>query len=201
MPRRWAWHQAVEVVERAEDRVDLVVVGHVVADVEAGRRVDRREPDRVDAERSLGAVVEIVQVLDDAGQVAHSIVVRIGERARIDLVHDSALPPVGTERGTLHRGPERAPGDSCSWIAESARASDILGTVLVMGLRADRCPRRTAQPTTSCGSVASRLRLRHAAGAGIGGRGTGLRGAMSILIGDDQRSPVGGRPGLAGAHG
>jgi len=59
--------QAVEVIESAKDRVDRVVIGHVVADVETGRRMDRRQPDRVDAERSLGAVVEVVEFLDQPG--------------------------------------------------------------------------------------------------------------------------------------
>ena len=40
--------QLVEVVERAEDRVDVAVVGDVVAEVGHRRREDRREPDRLD---------------------------------------------------------------------------------------------------------------------------------------------------------
>ena len=81
--------QAIEVVERPEDRVDRVVVGHVVADVEAGRRVDRRQPDRIDAERPLGAVVEVVELVDQARQVADAVVVGVRERARVDLVDDA----------------------------------------------------------------------------------------------------------------
>ena len=40
----------VEVGERAEERVDVAVVGDVVAGVALRRGVERREPDRVDAE-------------------------------------------------------------------------------------------------------------------------------------------------------
>ena len=91
--------QPIEVVEGAEQRIDGVVVGHVVADVEAGRRVDRRQPDGVDAERPLGPVVDVVELVDQAGQVTDAVVVGVRERARVDLVDDAALPPVVTERG------------------------------------------------------------------------------------------------------
>ena len=42
--------QAVEVGERAEARVDVAVVGDVVAGVGLRRRVERVQPDGVDAE-------------------------------------------------------------------------------------------------------------------------------------------------------
>ena len=42
--------QRVEVGQRAEQRVDVAVVGDVVAAVGHRRGVERREPDRVDAE-------------------------------------------------------------------------------------------------------------------------------------------------------
>jgi hypothetical protein len=42
--------QVVEVVERSEQRVDVAVVGDVVAAVGLGRPVERRQPDGVDAE-------------------------------------------------------------------------------------------------------------------------------------------------------
>ena len=60
-------------------RIDRVVVGHVVADVEAGRRVDRRQPDRVDAERCSRAVVEVVELVDQARQVPDAVAVRVRE--------------------------------------------------------------------------------------------------------------------------
>ena len=95
--------QPIEVVEGAEQRIDGVVVGDVVADVEAGRRVDRREPDGIDAERPLRAVVDVVELVDQAGQVTDAIVVAVRERARVDLVDDATLPPVVTEGGTRDR--------------------------------------------------------------------------------------------------
>ena len=54
--------ELVEVRQRPEERVDVGVVGDVVAVVGHGRDVERREPDRLDAERPLRAVVEVVEV-------------------------------------------------------------------------------------------------------------------------------------------
>ena len=44
--------EAVEVLERAEERIDTGVVRHVVAEVLHRRGIDRREPQRVDAQPS-----------------------------------------------------------------------------------------------------------------------------------------------------
>ena len=99
--------QPVEVVEGPEDGIDRVVVGDVVADVEAGRGMDGRQPDRVDPEGPLRAVVEVVELVDQPGQVTDPVAVRIGEGAGIDLVDDAALPPIAakcrTDDGMLAR--------------------------------------------------------------------------------------------------
>ncbi len=42
--------QALEIPHRAEDRVDAGIIRHVVAEVGHGRRIEGRDPDRVDAE-------------------------------------------------------------------------------------------------------------------------------------------------------
>ncbi len=86
--------QPVEVGQGAVRRIDGTVVGHVVAVVDLRRRVERREPDRVDAERIGRSVIEVVEPGGDARQVADSIVVRIAEAARVDLVHHTVPPPI-----------------------------------------------------------------------------------------------------------
>ncbi len=86
LPRRR--DEAVEVVERAELRGDGAEVRDVVAPVRIGRDGDRREPDAVDAEP-----LQVVEVLDDAGDVAHAVGVAVGEGPRVDLVQDGRLPP------------------------------------------------------------------------------------------------------------
>jgi hypothetical protein len=87
--------QPVEVGQRAEARVDVLVVADVVAAVVPRRPVDRRQPDHVDAELD-----QVVQLRLDPGQVADAVPVRVGEAARIDLVDDGALPP---RLGHAHR--------------------------------------------------------------------------------------------------
>jgi hypothetical protein len=80
--------QVVEVVEGAEQGIDVAVVGDVVAEVGHGRAVERRQPDGVDAE-----VDQVAQPSPDAGEVADPVAVGVGERAGVDLVDHGVLPP------------------------------------------------------------------------------------------------------------
>ena len=99
--------QRVEVGQRAEERVDVAVVGDVVAEVGHRRRVEGRDPDGVDAEPA-----QVVEPLDDAAQVADAVAVAVLEAARVDLIDDAALPPgkrvsVRSERFRSMRNPCR----------------------------------------------------------------------------------------------
>ncbi len=58
----------VEIVERSELRIDVDVARDVVAVVGARRRVERRQPDRVDAE-----LAEVGQPCADPGEVADAV--------------------------------------------------------------------------------------------------------------------------------
>lgn len=80
----------VGVGERAEDGVDVAVVGDVVAGVGLRRGVEGREPDGVDAERA-----QVGQARGDAGKVADAVAVAVGPRARVDLVDHGLAPPGG----------------------------------------------------------------------------------------------------------
>src|SRR3954451_22849906 len=88
--------EAIEIVIAAEQGVDGRVVADVIADVESGRWVDRRKPDRVDPEPFAADVVEMV---DDPLEIADPIPVRVSEASRVDLIDDAALPPVIAEAG------------------------------------------------------------------------------------------------------
>jgi hypothetical protein len=57
--------QPVEPRQVAVERVDVAVVGHVVAEVGLGRRVERRDPQGVDPEPH-----QVVEVGGDAVEVA-----------------------------------------------------------------------------------------------------------------------------------
>ena len=89
IPRSWSSaHQVVEVGQGPEQRVDVAVVAHVVAEVGHRRAEDRREPDGVDAQPG-----QVVEVAGEASQITDAVAARVGERPRIDLVHDRRLPP------------------------------------------------------------------------------------------------------------
>ena len=87
-------HQRVEVVERAVGGVDVAVVGDVVPPVPVGRAGDGREPHAGDAQAG-----QVVQLRDDAGQVADAVAVRVGVGAGVDLVEDAAVPPAAQSSG------------------------------------------------------------------------------------------------------
>ena len=81
--------EPVEVGEGAILRVDVVVVGDVVAEVDLRRGIDGREPDGVDAQ-----ALQVVEARGDAIEVANTVAVRVLKAARIDFVDDRVLPPV-----------------------------------------------------------------------------------------------------------
>ena len=81
--------QLVEVGQVAEQRVDVAVVGDVVAEVLHRRGEEGRQPDDVHAQAR-----DVVELVGDAGQVAHAIAIGVEVAARIDLVDDGFFPPV-----------------------------------------------------------------------------------------------------------
>ena len=91
--------EPVEIGLAPEQRIDARMVGDVVAEVPAGRWIDRREPDGVDPE-AVGA--EMVEVGDDPGQVADPVAVGVREAPRVDLVDDATPPPVVAEAWRLY---------------------------------------------------------------------------------------------------
>jgi hypothetical protein len=64
------------------------VVGNVIAVVAPWRRVERQQPDRVHAQAG-----DVVQLHDQAGDVAHPVVIRVEERLHMQLVDDGVLVP------------------------------------------------------------------------------------------------------------
>ncbi|MGX1476134.1 UNVERIFIED_CONTAM: hypothetical protein RKD50_004942 [Streptomyces canus] len=97
-PVRFADHR-VEVVERPEARVDVPVVGDVVAAVGELGGVEGAQPQGVGAEGD-----QVREALGDAPDVPEAITVGVGETAGIDLVDDGLPPPVGVLAGEVGRG-------------------------------------------------------------------------------------------------
>ena len=80
-----------EVAERAEPGVDGVEVGDVVAVVAVGAGVDRVEPDARDAEPG-----EVVEPVDESGEIADPVAVGVLERVDVEAVDDTvAIPAFG----------------------------------------------------------------------------------------------------------
>ena len=82
------FEQAIEVFHGAEDRIDAAIIGDIVSKIGHRRRIDRRDPDGVDAK-----LHQIVEPLQDPVQIANAVAIAVLKRARVDLVDDAVLPP------------------------------------------------------------------------------------------------------------
>ena len=80
--------QLLRLGERPEHRVDVAVVGDVVAAVGHRRRVPRREPDRVDPQ-----VAQVGEPGTHSGEITDAVSVAVREAAHVDLVDHGATPP------------------------------------------------------------------------------------------------------------
>src|SRR5690606_2370174 len=110
--------EGVEVGQRSEPRVDVTVVGDVVAAVGEGGDVEGGQPDRVHAERDQGG-----QALPDAVEVAFAVAVGVREAADVDLVDDRVAPQVGMGGG---RGQVNAVGNLLHGCVSIARVEPRL---------------------------------------------------------------------------
>ena len=91
--------QGDQVVVGTVARGDLEIVAHVVARVLEGRVEARVDPQRVAAE-----VSDVIELGDDAGDVADAVAVRIGEALRVDLIESRVGEPLGAWEGAGHHG-------------------------------------------------------------------------------------------------
>ncbi|MBV6467903.1 MAG: hypothetical protein PGMFKBFP_03276 [Anaerolineales bacterium] len=76
------------VVERSVFGGDVSVVGNVVAEVALRRREERREPDGLETQ-----LLDVIQFLNHAAQVADAVAVGVEERAGIDLIDGRFVVP------------------------------------------------------------------------------------------------------------
>jgi len=83
-------HHFAKVVERAVLRVHVLVLGNVVAIVTQRRRVERHQPDGVDAQR-----LHVVELGSHTLEVAHTIVVGVEKRLDVELVDHRVAIPLG----------------------------------------------------------------------------------------------------------
>jgi hypothetical protein len=94
-------HQPVKRRQVAKQGIGVTIVGHVVAKIGHRRGIEGAQPDGIDAQGRFGAarvefrrtVVQIVEHVDDALQVADFVPCCVLETARVDLVDHAPLPP------------------------------------------------------------------------------------------------------------
>jgi len=89
----------LEVCDGAVGRVDVGVVGDVVAVIAERRGEEGEQPEAGDAE-----ILEVIELGDEALEVANAIGVGVRERADVNLVDDRVFVPerVGCAAGFLH---------------------------------------------------------------------------------------------------
>ena len=78
----------IEVAHGAVLRIDGLIVGDVIAEVDLRRRIHGRDPDGVDAEG-----LQVFEAAFDTLDVAPSVAVGILKAAGVDLVDHGVLPP------------------------------------------------------------------------------------------------------------
>src|SRR6478735_3508865 len=133
----------VEVLEGAEERIDVLVVADVVAVVVLRAAVHRREPHDVHAELD-----EMVDALQHAAQVADAVAVGVLERPRVDLVDDGPRPPGRRRRVEERVGRAHEIPSAVRWVYESAAAPRGRGLRVSRGAGARAPPgwRRPPRP-------------------------------------------------------
>jgi hypothetical protein len=81
-------NEGTEKIQGTENRVDVVVVGYIIAEIEKGGRIYRGKPEPPNPQ-----VMEIVELSADTFQVTNPITVGIEKTAGIDLIDWPQLPP------------------------------------------------------------------------------------------------------------
>jgi hypothetical protein len=91
--------QAVEVCQRPEPWIDVAIVGDVIAEINHWRRVNWRDPDRVDPKAD-----KVIKPTFYSSEVAYAVVVGVLKGPRVDLIDHACLPPgLGHASSTVGR--------------------------------------------------------------------------------------------------
>src|SRR5262249_51559025 len=140
--------EALGVLERAVLGMDGGVFRDVVAVVEPRRGIEGQQPDRIDAQ--IGDVVELG---DQAGEVADAVVVGIEERLDVQLIDDGVLVPQrvlgdGQFRFGKRGVHGRAPGGAMRQIA-NGRSAGSRRTRWTLPCQVKRWPRIRSSTSTA----------------------------------------------------
>lgn len=86
--RSRALEQVIKIADGAVLRIDGLIMGDVIPEIDLRRRVHGRDPDRVDAK-----IFEVTKSALDSLEIAFTIPVGVLEAAWIDLVDNGVFPP------------------------------------------------------------------------------------------------------------
>jgi hypothetical protein len=78
----------LEIAARSVLRMDVVVIGDVVAIVPARGWIEGQQPDGVDTE-----ILDVFELAGEAAEIANPVVIAVEERPDVDLVDDRILVP------------------------------------------------------------------------------------------------------------
>ncbi len=96
-PVRFA-HQRAQVVAGAVLRVNIAVVGDVVAVVLHRRGIEGEQPDGIHSQ-----ITHIIELFDQSGKITHAVAVRVEEGLDVQLVDDGVLVPLRFALGILQQ--------------------------------------------------------------------------------------------------
>src|SRR5437764_6987896 len=77
-----------EIIQRAEVRINIEIIGDVVAVITKRRRIKRKKPNGSDTE-----LLEIIQFLDHTTEIPHSVAVAVTKSFDVQLVDDCVFIP------------------------------------------------------------------------------------------------------------
>ena len=87
--RSGAGHKSQEVVEGAVSRIDLQVIGDVIAVVAVGRGMEGQQPDAGHAQPG-----EVVQLVRQPREIADPVAVAVAKAFHVHAIDDRVLPPL-----------------------------------------------------------------------------------------------------------
>ncbi len=85
--------ERAEIIERPEIRIDVEIIGDVVAVIAQRRRIEWQQPDGGDPQ-----LLEIIQLVDQTAEVAHPVTVAVAKSFNVQLVDDGVLVPKRIDR-------------------------------------------------------------------------------------------------------
>ena len=86
--------KGLEILQRSVVRIDVVIIGDVVAVIAQRRRIKRQEPDRGDAE-----LLQIIELFHQTAKIADPIAGAVVKSLHVQLVDDRVFVPERISKG------------------------------------------------------------------------------------------------------